>query len=165
MFANTNQRIAIMKNILIICLMLCSFTIFAQKTKTVEILKRLSYSEYIDAIYVYNSENQVDKIEIRLACQNSKYSHMSDLINIYYGTPAGFYKFLNELEVFFKENESGVTDYVQNHKISVKEFSGEKGLWVYEKKGNGFHGLTMKDIDKFKTKFIDWCQKNNVAYE
>ena len=154
-----------MRIILIVCLVFCSFSSFSQKTKTVEILKRLSYSEYIDAIYIYNSENQVDKVEIRLACQNSKYLHVSDLINIYYGTPINFYKFLNELEVFFKENEPGVTDYVQNHKISVKEFSGRKGLWVYEKKGDGFHGLTMKDIGKFKSKFTDWCKKNNVAYE
>lgn len=42
-----------------------------------------------------------------------------------------------------------------------------KFLSVYEAadKGNGYHWFRGKDMGKFREKFSEWCQKNNVAYE
>ena len=151
---------------LFICFLAIASTSFAQKTKTVEIVKRVNYKEYIDAIYILNNENKTKAINIRFACQNYEYQHISDLITLYYGSPSGFYKFLNEIEVFYKENEPGVSQTIQGHDVEIKK-GGKASVWIYEKRadGDGYYKLSMKSLAKFKTEFVDWCKKNNVAYE
>lgn len=154
-----------MKIILILFLVLCSLFSLGQKTKTLEIWKKPMSGEVMNVIYSYNEEGSVVDTSIMFMGQNSKYVHITDFITIYKGSASVFYKFLNEVEKFCLENEAGISGKVMERNINRSKFGSYQMVEIEGQIRNEYYGCPMKWISKFKSKFVAWCKKNNIAYE
>ncbi|MEG1950476.1 MAG: hypothetical protein RR137_08950 [Odoribacter sp.] len=159
-----------MKNILIIAwIMLSSSLLFAQKTKTVDVVKRVSQQEYVYVVYAFGSNNNIIDTTMMFHCQNSNYQHITNTISLFRGSAKQFYIYLLALEDFVNKNISDVTDGVSingdvnGQRVRMYKISYVIGVDVYAK--DGYHSFLPKWIGKIKSQYIAWCKKNNVVYE
>ena len=152
---------------LFVCFLAMASISFAQKTKTVEIWKKPITGETLQIMYIEHKDTGLIDTLVHFMAQDHQYQELTHIITLYAGTPKGFYNYLNNIEKFFKENEPNTSDYIDGHKIDIVEMVKVRGIWISEKReqGNGYHGFSPKALNKFKSKFVDWCKKNNVPYE
>lgn len=153
----------------IICLFIFLFAFsnisFGQKSKMIKVWTKPITGETIYTHYNYNDDNDLVSIDVQFIGINSKYPHLKDNVNFFYGSPQQFYSFLNQVETFIKENSSNTSTKIEGHLINVDEVMGIKGVYIYTNDNLGYRSFTLKSLAKFKSKFVDWCKKNNVPYE
>jgi len=84
---------------------------------------------------------------------------------VYAGPPQAFKDFLTEVEKFHNENNPGTSMDIEGHRVSIIKVSGIKGIFIYEEDGNGYRSFGINGIIKFKSKFIQWANKEGIELE
>ncbi len=100
---------------------------------------------------------------------DSRYSHITSLIRVFYGTPEDFYKWLGDLEEFGKNKLDAKTDLtkeINGQLVTIRKAIGSMNdYYLSEIGGNGYSRLLAVELPKFKNKFIQWAEKNNISYQ
>ena len=153
-----------MIKLMFLLLIALSISVMGQIHKTVKIWEPIG-REILAANYT-----GVDSIYIDLLGQNSLYTAITDLMTIFYGTPNEFYTWCNKLETFSKENEPNPkSDFyidIDGQWIYLKKSMGVKVLQIFEKnKTSAVHQIATTSLMKFRDKFTEWADKNNVIYK
>lgn len=149
---------------LFVMLILCVNTFSQTKVKTVNIHKN-AYGEYLDCMFV--EENGKSLPVIHLYALDHKYQSLKNLITLYKGSPSGFYSYILDAIDFFNENEPVVTSSIQGRTVSVRKNIGMKVINLYEEKKDigCYHRTSGKILEKFKSRFLEWCDDNKVDVE
>lgn len=149
-----------MKKTIIFIFFLSNINSFSQ-VGSVEIWERRSSNEVLEIKYQSDST-----INIQMTGTDNNYDNTPTMI-IFSGTPKEYYIFICELEKFAEENEPeagvSINSLIGGMSVSLEKFLGGIHLSIYEKGGPGFHNLLPAWLPKFKEKFIEWADKNNVV--
>lgn len=152
-----------MKKTIIILLFLTCINSFAQ-VKSVEILQRPAGNEILEAMFLPDST-----INIQMTGKDNAYDNSTKSMTIFSGTPKEYYTFICELEKFAEENEptahTRIIAKIGGMSVSLEKFIGSVQLLIYEKGGTGYHHLLPAWLPKFKEKFTEWANNNNIPFQ
>ncbi len=97
-----------------------------------------------------------DQVLIHFKAIDNTYFHLSTWITLFSGTPKEYLSYLNDIDEFYKENESGIILKIQGCYISIVN----KAIWISEKDGSGFHAFKPSWLSQYKTEFLTWLLNN-----
>ena len=152
-----------MKKTIIILLFLTCINSFAQ-VKSVEILQRSGGNEVLEAMIQPDST-----FNIQMTGKDNAYDNSTNSMTIFSGTPKEYYTFICELEKFAEENEpdthTRIIGKIGGMSVSLEKFMGSVRLLIYEKSGTGYHHLLPSWLPKYKEKFTEWANSNNILFQ
>lgn len=155
-------------SIALLVIILC-LKVFSQKMISSPIYKNTTYHDYVDALYFYDENDSIDKIEIKIYGRDNRYLELFELVTVYRGNIKSTIKFIDDVYTFFKSNPERTTKFIEGRSVyTIKMsslFSTVSGFYVNEYNGDGYHGYNEKTWMKIRKSITEWADKNKMSYK
>ncbi len=135
---------------------------YAQKTRSNEIVKVSMGGLSVYQTIYYNAENSPLDTSYSLLGRDGRYQQLIEYITAYRGDITDLYKFLKYSIDFYDKEQDGTTENKNGHTLSISKLMGQKFLYFYEEKGNGYIGFNRTMLNKLISKIEQWATENKV---
>lgn len=102
---------------------------------------------------------------MRLSDEGSSYINL----DLFSGDAKEIYSSLMELNNFAKSksvtHKTSHLTFIKGVKVEYHEFLSMKAFSMYDKEGKYFTTFNRKDFDRIVKKFVEYCEKEQVAYQ
>jgi hypothetical protein len=160
------QNTITMKKLIVVLLFAftSNFALSQVVTKEEQIHKFAFTQETLTALRT--TGGSVNNVSVSLTAQNNKFTSITDIITVYYGTPTEMYQFLKAVEAFYINNKgTEASTHIAGQLVAIINSAWGDGIWIYTKDGLGYRGCTVKMINKIIQKLLEWSKKNNIAID
>lgn len=151
----------------IVTILFLSINSHGQITQSSTIWKKTFGSEILN-VSVKTDNNNVKSYTFRIFAQNSKYTHITDIICVYTGNQSEMCSFLSQIISFwdkYKDVSEDATLNIDNQYIFISTSFGFKTLSIHEKNKLGFLITNFKTIERIKKELLLYCNNNNIQVD
>ncbi len=139
-------------------------TILAQNQKSEEILKRPFEKEILKANFTYSDSNRIKSINIYLYTEILAAHQSKKYITLFYGSPAEFYSFLNQVDNFITENLPDASTELYGQKVLLTDYGMPKSARIYGKDTTIYSKIYSKeDISHIRKVFVNWASNQGIV--
>jgi hypothetical protein len=114
----------------------------------------------------WNCSDTCENPLILILVQDSRYTRISNLIRIFFGTPYDTHVFLSSILKLAEENKAErneIKTTILGVKVTRSITYGKDYYLISENGGNGHHVFTIKNIADMNKSLIEWAKKNNIS--
>jgi hypothetical protein len=151
-----------MRQIILLFIFICPILSNAQEiTKSDDIVSSISLG-YLSAHRTF--ENGTEKsLYLTYSFQNRKYQTITDIQNLFIGSPDELQLYLNNLLTFLNENDENTRTEINGCTVSISKMMGKKLLTAWDEDMLGYTYLAERTIKKLQRKFDKWASKNDLV--